>query len=115
MYIEKAQEDFIPEYIIAMDKLTKLGLFSNAGKEIPGQKGLRIKVQEVDPETLEVKYIVGSNSYFGDRQYGLSTVDSVIAMATQPSLFNPDVMNKRSKFGPRSKSGDSVENFYRVL
>ena len=89
VYIEKAQEDFIPEYIIAMDKLTKLGLFSNAGKEIPWQKGLRIKVQEVDPETLEVKYIVGSNSYFGDRQYGLSTVDSVIAMATQPSLFNP--------------------------
>ena len=89
VYIEKAQEDFIPEYIIAMDKLTKLGLFSNAGKEIPGQKGLRIKVEQVDPETLEVKYIVGSNSYFGDRKYGLSTVDSVIAMATQPSLFNP--------------------------
>ena len=89
VYIEKAQEDFIPEYIIAMDKLTKLGLFSNRGVEIPGQKGLSIKVQEVDPETLEVKYIVGSNSYFGDRKYGLSTVDSVIAMATQPSLFNP--------------------------
>jgi hypothetical protein len=72
-----------------MEKLTKLGLFSNRGVEIPGQKGLRIKVEQVDPETLEVKYIVGSNSYFGDRQYGLSTVDSVIAMATQPSLFNP--------------------------
>ena len=53
------------------------------------QKGLKIKVEQVDPETLEVKYIVGSNSYFGDRKYGLSTVDSVIAMATQPSLFNP--------------------------
>ena len=89
VYIEKAEEDLNPDYIVVMEKLTKLGLFSNAGKEIPGQKGLRIKVQEVDPETLEVKYIVGSNSYFGDRQYGLSTVDSVIAMATQPSLFNP--------------------------
>ena len=89
VYIEKAEEDLNPDYIVVMEKLTKLGLFSNPGKEIPGQKGLRIKVQEVDPETLEVKYIVGSNSYFGDRQYGLSTVDSVIAMATQPSLFNP--------------------------
>ena len=89
VYIEKAEEDLNPDYIVVMEKLTKLGLFSNRGLEIPGQKGLRIKVQEVDPETLEVKYIVGSNSYFGDRQYGLSTVDSVIAMATQPSLFNP--------------------------
>ena len=89
VYIEKAEEDLNPDYIVVMEKLTKLGLFSNAGKEIPGQKGLRIKVQEVDPETLEVKYIVGSNSYFGDRKYGLSTVDSVIAMATQPSLFSP--------------------------
>jgi len=89
VYIEKAEEDLNPDYIVVMEKLTKLGLFSNRGVEIPGQKGLRIKVQEVDPETLEVKYIVGSNSYYGDRQYGLSTVDSVIAMATQPSLFNP--------------------------
>ena len=89
VYIEKAEEDLNPDYIVVMEKLTKLGLFSNRGLEIPGQKGLRIKVDQVDPETLEVKYIVGSNSYFGDRQYGLSTVDSVIAMATQPSLFNP--------------------------
>ena len=89
VYIEKAEEDLNPEYISVMEKLTKLGLFSNAGKEIPGQKGLRIKVQEVDFETLKVKYILGTNSYFGDRKYGLSTVDSVIAMATQPGLFNP--------------------------
>ena len=89
VYIEKAEEDLNPDYIAVMEKITKLGLFSNRGLEIPGQKGLRIKVQEVDPETLKVKYIVGSNSYFGDRQYGLSTVDSVIAMATQPGLFNP--------------------------
>lgn len=89
VYIEKAEEDLNPDYIVVMEKLTKLGLFSNRGLEIPGQKGLRIKVEQVDPKTLEVKYIVGSNSYFGDRKYGLSTVDSVIAMATQPSLFNP--------------------------
>ena len=89
VYIEKAEEDLNPDYIAVIEKLTKLGLFSNRGVEIPGQKGLRIKVQEVDSETLKVKYIVGSNSYFGDRQYGLSTVDSVIAMATQPGLFNP--------------------------
>jgi len=88
-YIERAQEEFSPEYAKTMDKLSSLGLFNSSGLEIPGQKGLRIKVEEVDPETLEVKYILGQNSYFGDRQYGLSTPDSVIAMATQPGLFSP--------------------------
>jgi hypothetical protein len=88
-YIERAQEEFSPEYAKTMDKLSSLGLFNTGGLEIPGQKGLRIKVEEVDPETLEVKYILGQNSYFGDRQYGLSTPDSVIAMATQPGLFSP--------------------------
>ena len=88
-YIERAQEELSPEYTKTMDKLSSLGLFNTSGLEIPGQRGLRIKVYEVDPETLKVKYIVGSNSYFGDRKYGLSTVDEVIAIATQPGLFSP--------------------------
>jgi hypothetical protein len=88
-YIEKAQEEFSPEYGKTMDKLSSLGLFKTSGKQIPGQNNVYIRVEEVDPETLKVKYIVGRNSYFGDRQYGLSTPDSVIAMATQPGLFNP--------------------------
>jgi len=86
-YIEKAREDFNPEYIKIMDQLSKLGLFGR--KEIPGQKNLFMKVESVDPETLKVKYQIGSGGYFGDRKYGLSTVDEVIAMATQPGLFNP--------------------------
>jgi len=88
-YIERAQEELSPEYTKTMNKLSSLGLFNTSGLEIPGQRGLRIKVDEVDPETLKVKYIVGSNSYFGDRKYGLSTPDEVIAIATQPGLFNP--------------------------
>ena len=88
-YIERAQEELSPEYTKTMNKLSSLGLFNTSGLEIPGQRGLRIKVYEVDPETLKVKYIVGSNSYFGDRKYGLSTVDEVIAIATQPGLFSP--------------------------
>jgi hypothetical protein len=72
-----------------MDKLSTLGLFRTSGVKIPGQVNEYIRVEEVDPETLKVKYIVGRNSYFGDRQYGLSTPDEVIAMATQPGLFNP--------------------------
>jgi hypothetical protein len=88
-YIERAQEELSPEYTKTMNKLSSLGLFNTSGLEIPGQRGLRIKVDEVDPETLKVKYIVGSNSYFGDRKYGLSTVDEVIAIATQPGLFSP--------------------------
>jgi len=88
-YIEKAQEEFSPEYAKTMDKLSALGLFKTSGVKIPGQTNMYIRVEEVDPETLKVKYIVGRNSYFGDRQYGLSTPDEVIAMATQPGLFKP--------------------------
>jgi hypothetical protein len=88
-YIEKAQEEFSPEYAKTMDKLSALGLFSNSGVKIPGQTNMFIRVEEVDPETLKVKYIVGRNSYFGDRQYGLSTPNEVITMATQPGLFKP--------------------------
>ena len=88
-YIERAQEEFSPEYAKTMDKLSALGLFSNSGVKIPGQTNMFIRVEEVDPETLKVKYIVGRNSYFGDRKYGLSTPNEVIAMATQPGLFNP--------------------------
>jgi len=88
-YIEKAQEEFSPEYAKTMDKLSALGLFKTSGVKIPGQTNMYIRVEEVDPETLKVKYIVGRNSYFGDRQYGLSTPNEVIAMATQPGLFNP--------------------------
>ena len=88
-YIERAQEEFSPEYAKTMDKLSALGLFKTSGVKIPGQTNMYIRVEEVDPETLKVKYIVGRNSYFGDRQYGLSTPNEVIAMATQPGLFNP--------------------------
>ena len=88
-YIERAQEEFSPEYAKTMDKLSALGLFKNSGTQIPGQTNMYIRVEEVDPETLKVKYIVGRNSYFGDRKFGLSTPDEVIAMATQPGLFKP--------------------------
>jgi hypothetical protein len=86
-YIERAQEEFSSEYMKIMNKLSSLNLFYR--KEIPGQKNLFIKVDSVDPETLKVKYLIGSGSYFGDRKYGLATADEVIAMATQPGLFNP--------------------------
>jgi len=86
-YIERAQEEFSPEYMKIMNKLSSLNLFYR--KEIPGQKNLFIKVESVDPETLKVKYLIGSGSYFSDRKYGLATADEVIAMATQPGLFNP--------------------------
>jgi hypothetical protein len=86
-YIERAQEEFSPEYIKIMNKLSSLDLLYR--REIPGQKNLFIKVDSVDPETLKVKYLIGSGGYFGDRKYGLATADEVIAMATQPGLFNP--------------------------
>jgi hypothetical protein len=86
-YIERAQEEFSPEYVKIMDKLSSLDLFYR--REIPGQKNLFIIVDSVDPETLKVKYLIGSGGYFGDRKYGLASADEVIQMVTQPGLFNP--------------------------
>jgi hypothetical protein len=87
VYIERSQEEFSPEYMKIIDKLSSLDLFYR--REIPGQKNLFIKVESVDPDTLKVKYLIGSGGYFGDRKYGLSTPDEVIAITTQPGLFNP--------------------------
>lgn len=86
-YIERAQEEFSPEYVKIMNKLSSLDLFYR--REIPGQKNLFIIVDSVDPETLKVKYLIGSGGYFGDRKYGLASADEVIQMVTQPGLFNP--------------------------
>lgn len=86
-YIERAQEELSPEYTKIIDKLSSLNLFYR--KEIPGQKNLFIKVESVDPETLKVKYLIGSGSYFGDRKYGFASANEVIQMVTQPGLFNP--------------------------
>jgi len=86
-YIERSQEELSPEFRKIIDKLSSLNLFYR--KEIPGQKNLFIKVESVDPETLKVKYLIGSGSYFGDRKYGLASANEVIQMVTQPGLFNP--------------------------
>ena len=87
-YIEKANEDFNPEYIETVGKISKLGLFDK--KSIPGTTNTFIKVNSVDPETLQVKYQVGRGSWFSDIKYGIAPVDEVIAIATQPGLFNPE-------------------------
>lgn len=86
-YIEEATDEITPEYKKAINKLLSLNLFNRT--EIPGQKNLFMKVEDVDSETMKVKYIIGQGGYFGDRKYGLATVDEVIAMATQPGLFDP--------------------------
>jgi hypothetical protein len=86
-YLEKAREDFDPEYVEIMNKLSGLKLFDK--KPIPGIKDMFMKVNSVDPETLKVKYQVGKGSWFSDVKYGVATADEVISMATQPGLFNP--------------------------
>ena len=86
-YIEKANEDFNPEYIESIGKLSKLGIFGK--KLIPGTKETYIKVNSVDPETLQVKYQVGKGSWLYDPKYGIAPVDEVISIATQPGLFDP--------------------------
>jgi len=85
-YIEKAHEDIDSDYIEVMKKIGSLGLFSF--KKLPDKKHY-IKVEKVDPETLKVTFRVGTSQQNWNSKLGVSDVDSVIAMATQPSLFNP--------------------------
>jgi hypothetical protein len=87
-YLERATEEFSPEYRDAINKLNKLNLFKR--KQIPGGKNYYMIVDNVDPDTLKVNYRVGEGSWFNNYKYGKSTVDEVISIATQPGLFNPD-------------------------
>jgi hypothetical protein len=84
-YLEDARETYHPQYIKEMERLSKLGLFNR--KIIPSSN-YYIKVISLDPETMKVKYIVSDNNWGGGQKVGLSTVDDVIAMATQPGLFD---------------------------
>ena len=85
-YIEKAHEEIDSDYIEVMQKLGNLGLFSF--KQLPDKKHY-LKVEKVDPETLKVTFRVGTSRQNWNSKMGVSDVDSVIAMATQPGLFDP--------------------------
>jgi len=84
-YIERAYEDIDSDYLEVMKKIRKLGLFSF--KKLPDKKHY-LKVVKVDPETLKVTFRVGTSQQIPTK-IGVSDVDSVIAMVTQPGLFNP--------------------------
>lgn len=85
-YIEKSHEEIDSDYIEVMQKLGKLDLFQF--KQLPDKKHY-LKVEKVDPETLKVTFRVGTNRQNWNSKMGVSDVDSVIAMATQPGLFDP--------------------------
>ena len=85
-YIETAYEEIDSEYIEVMQKLGKLDLFQF--KQLPDKKHY-LKVEKVDPETLKVTFRVGTARQNWNSKMGVSDVDSVIAMATQPGLFDP--------------------------
>jgi hypothetical protein len=84
-FLEEARETYHPDYIKEMERLNKLDLFKR--KKIPGNNRNYIQVINLDPVTMKVKYIVYNDIGY-DRKQGLTTVDDVIAMATQPGLFN---------------------------
>jgi hypothetical protein len=85
-YIEKAHEEIDSDYIEIMRKLGELKLFEF--KQLPDKKHY-LKVEKVDPETLKVTFRVGTSRQNWNSKMGVSDVDSVIAMATQPGLFDP--------------------------
>lgn len=86
-YIEDVMENSHPEYIETMDKLNSLNLFNP--KKVPGTENTFIKVKTVDIETLLAKYVVGEGMWQFNAKYGVSPVDEVISIATQPGLFDP--------------------------
>jgi predicted house-cleaning noncanonical NTP pyrophosphatase (MazG superfamily) len=85
-YIEKAHEEINSDYIEVMKKIGNLGLFNFT--QLPDKKHY-LKVEKVDPETLKVTFRVGTSRQNWNSKMGVSDVDSVIAMATQPGLFDP--------------------------
>jgi len=85
-YIEKAHEEIDSDYIEVVRKLGELKLFEF--KQLPDKKHY-LKVEKVDPETLKVTFRVGTARQNWNSKMGVSDVDSVIAMATQPGLFDP--------------------------
>jgi len=84
-YLEEAKEKYHPKYVEEMERLSKLDLFKR--KKIPGDNKYYIEVHNLDPETMKVKYSIFKDWGY-DRKQGLTTVDDVIAMATQPGLFD---------------------------
>lgn len=85
-YIERAHEEINSDYMEIMRRLGELKLFEY--KQLPDKKHF-LKVEKVDPETLKVTFRVGTSRQNWNSKMGVSDVDSVIAMATQPGLFDP--------------------------
>lgn len=85
-FIEEARESYHPDYIKEMGRLNKLDLFNR--KKIPGNNKYYIEVINLDPVTMKVKYLVHEEKWGYGRKPGITTVDDVIAMATQPGLFD---------------------------
>jgi len=85
-FLEEARESYHPDYIKEMERLNKLDLFNR--KKIPGNNKYYIQVLNLDPVTMKVKYLVHQERWGYERKPGITTVDEVIAMATQPGLFD---------------------------
>jgi hypothetical protein len=86
-YLEDAKETYHPKYVKEMERLHSLGLFST--KKLPGNSRYYIKVLNLDPETMKVNYAISTDSWgYHGRKQGLTTVDDVIAIATQHGLFD---------------------------
>jgi len=86
VYIKRAQDEINSDYMEVMRKLGELKLFEF--KQLPDKKHY-LKVEKVDPETLKVTFRVGTSRQNWNSKMGVSDVDSVIGMATQPGLFDP--------------------------
>lgn len=88
-FLEEVNDNFNPGFKEVIEKLTKLDLYKPT--KIPSNDDYGyLRVISVDPKTLQVKYKLSKEKYAGyNDKMGISPVDEVISMLTQPSLFNP--------------------------
>jgi hypothetical protein len=86
-YLDGAEGKYSPEYIDGMRKLSSLGLLTKY-RPIPSDQRRYIKVLNLDPETMKVKYKISNDSWGYHGKQGVGTVDDVVAIATQKGLFD---------------------------
>ncbi len=85
-YIEKAYEEFSPDYLKTLKKINSLDLFNL--KTIPNTN-YQVIAKSINPETLKISYEISEKGRSWERQSGISDLNSFIAIATQPGLFSP--------------------------
>jgi hypothetical protein len=87
--LERIEEDetYTKEYLEVLDKVSKIG---GVGEWIRSENGkFKIMINKIDPETLKIDFNVSNrNNYISKK--GRSTIDEIINLLNNESLFGPE-------------------------